>query len=259
VERRLAFGNVAEPYDRARPSYPEALIDDVIAFVGSCERVLEVGAGTGKATRLFGMRGSSLLGLEPSAEMARLARRNCAELPNVTIELSDFESFDGPGPFDLIFSAQAWHWVSPEIRYRKARALLRGGGVLALFWNRARWEGNALRSELMAAYERTVPKFGPTPGPMYPATQTPPELWGDWHGEIDEARGFEAPHVHSYDWSHDYSTSEYLDVIQTHSDHIVLGPEQLARLLDAVGEVLDGAGGSFRLEYTALLLLARAV
>jgi SAM-dependent methyltransferase len=179
-------------------------------------------------------------------------------MPNVRIEITDFESFDDIGPFDLIYSAQAWHWVSPDIRYRKARGLLRDGGVLALFWNRARWEGNALRSELMAVYERTVPNFAPTPGPMYPATQTPPELWGDWRREIDEARGFEEPQVQAYDWSQDYSTSEYLDVIQTHSDHIVLGPERLTRLLDAVGEVLDAAGGLFTLEYTALLLLARA-
>ncbi len=53
-DQRLAFGSVAELYDRARPSYPEALVDDVIAFAGVMPptRLLEVGAGTGKATRL---------------------------------------------------------------------------------------------------------------------------------------------------------------------------------------------------------------
>src|SRR5690349_16763087 len=110
VERRLAFGNVAELYDRARPSYPDTLVDDVVGFAAPCQRALDVGAGTGKATQLFTRRGVVVTAVEPSAEMAEIARRN---LPEVTIVPSDFEHFDGTGaPFDLIYSAQAWHWVS---------------------------------------------------------------------------------------------------------------------------------------------------
>jgi len=258
MERRLAFGEVAELYDRARPSYPDVLVEEVLAFAAPCRRALEVGAGTGKATRLFGQRGLNVTALEPSGEMASVARRNLADLDNVAIEGSDFEGFNGTGgPFDLIFSAQAWHWVSPDVRYVKARALLRPGGGLALFWNRARWESNPLRAKLRAAYERTVPDFGPTPGPMYPSTDTPPELWGAWQEEVEAAKGFGAPQYRSYNWSQDYSTTSYLDVIQTHSDHIVLGAERLTALLDAVGEVIENAGGKFTLTYATLLLLVR--
>ena len=258
-ERRLAFGDVAELYDRARPSYPDALVDDVITFAAPCERALEVGSGTGKATRLFAQRGVRVRALEPSEEMARVGRRNCAGFENVTVELSDFERYGGEGaPFDLIYSAQAWHWVSPEVRYTKARELLTPGGALATFWNRARWECNPIRDELRAAYRRAVPDFGPMPGPMYPSTDTPPELWGDWLTEVQAAGGFEEPSARAYDWSCEYSTNEYLEVIQTHSDHIVLGRERLGALVEAVGEVIDRAGGSFRLDYVALLLLARA-
>ena len=59
--RRLSFGSVAEQYDRIRPSYPEQLVDDVIAYAGdgltAAGRALEVGAGTGKATLQFAARG----------------------------------------------------------------------------------------------------------------------------------------------------------------------------------------------------------
>jgi protein-L-isoaspartate O-methyltransferase len=72
--RRLSFGAVAEADDRARPSYPPALVGDVLEFVGldpgSGDRVLEVGAGTGKATVVFAERGANVVALEPSAEMA---------------------------------------------------------------------------------------------------------------------------------------------------------------------------------------------
>ena len=94
----------------------------------SGDRALEVGAGTGKATVLFAARGFELVALEPSAEMAAVARRNCAGFENVTIEQAEFERWSPEGErFRLAFSAQAWHWVSPDIRYSRAReALVRG-------------------------------------------------------------------------------------------------------------------------------------
>jgi len=75
-ERRpaIVFGEVAETYDEARPSYPPQLGEDVVSFsrVGPGDRVLEVVSGTGKATVLFAAHGLSLLCLEPSAPMAEI-------------------------------------------------------------------------------------------------------------------------------------------------------------------------------------------
>ncbi len=115
-ERRLAFGEVAELYDRARPGYPAELIDDVIAFAPAAggTRALEVGAGTGKATELFAQRGLEIVALEPSAQMAAVARRNCARYENVSVEQIEFERWSPAGAsFGLVFSAQAWHWIAP--------------------------------------------------------------------------------------------------------------------------------------------------
>jgi SAM-dependent methyltransferase len=97
--RRLSFGGVADLYHRSRPSYPEALVDGVLEFAGAGEsdRAVEVGAGTGKATVLFAARGLDVVGIEPSAEMAQLARRNCAGYENVTIEEIEFERWRPPG------------------------------------------------------------------------------------------------------------------------------------------------------------------
>src|SRR5262249_47964047 len=137
-EQRLVFGEGAERYDLARPSYPDALIDDLIATAGVDGRgtALEVGTGTGKATAMFAARGISVLGIEPSAEMAAVARRNLAAYTNVAIERSDFETWDPAGrTFPLVFSAQAWHWVSPSVGYARAAAVLEPRGLLAAFWN----------------------------------------------------------------------------------------------------------------------------
>jgi SAM-dependent methyltransferase len=262
-ERRLAFGEVAELYDRARPSYPAALVDDVLEFAGAeaGDLALEVGAGTGRATALFAERGLEIRALEPSPEMAAVALRNCAGYANLTIDQSDFEHWRAGGRASkLLFSAQAWHWVTPELRYVRAREALSPGGALAVFWNRPRWESCALRDELQEAYRDGAPDFGPGtgPGPMHPATQAVPELWGDWEGELRAAPGFGKPDIRVYRWGHRYETDEYVRLLQTHSDHILLPPEQRGALLGAVAGVIDRNGGTLELEYVTLLCLARA-
>ena len=66
VEQRFVFDEIAELYDRARPGYPEALVDDVVALSGIAPggRILEIGSGTGKATEAFARRGFRIVCLE---------------------------------------------------------------------------------------------------------------------------------------------------------------------------------------------------
>jgi len=114
------FGEIAELYDHYRPAYPERLVDDLVELVplDAGEIGLEVGAGTGQATAMFAERGIQVVAVEPSAEMAAVAHRNCSAYPGVMIEESDFEHWDRSGrEFPLGFSAQAWHWVVPEVKY----------------------------------------------------------------------------------------------------------------------------------------------
>ncbi len=257
TERRLAFGSVAELYDCSRPSYPAALVDDVVAYSGATS-ALEVGAGTGRATVLFAERGLRIHAVEPSAEMAALARRNSARFDEVTIEETDFERYDpGGARFGLLYAAQAWHWVAPELRYAKAAEVLEPGGALALFWNRPRWEDSPLREDLRDAYHRTAPEFGPDPGPMHPDTDTEPELWGDWGNELSAAPEFGEPEVGTYAWATSYPADRYTRLLRTHSDHIMLGGGRLEALLAAVGDAIECHGGAIDVHYETLLCRAR--
>jgi SAM-dependent methyltransferase len=257
--RRLAFGAVAELYDEARPSYPQTLVDDVIAFAGvePPERILEVGAGTGKATVLFAAKGFGVLGIEPSEEMAAVARRNCAPYAGVRIEQTDFERWPGePLRFGLLFSAQAWHWVAPEVGYAKARSALREGGALAAFWNDPSWRECEIRGELAAAYQRAA--YVPSRGdPMYPA-QAPESGERDRHANHAAVAGFTESEHRTYRWSLDYTTSAYLRLIRTHSTHVLLAEESRRALLAEVAAVIDRHGGSLTLPMVTRLYLARA-
>jgi SAM-dependent methyltransferase len=261
AERRLAFGQVAEQYDRARPSYPAALVDDVLQFAGVAagDAAVEVGAGTGKATILFAASGLAIVALEPSHEMAEIARRKTAGLPNVAIEEIEFERWDPERPCRLLYSAQAWHWIDPRVRFVRARQALGEGAALAAFWNRMNWESSPLRDELIAVYRREAPELGweIAPGPMHPSSGDPEERWRDWQGDVALSTGFTAPEWRTYAWVQAYRRDEYLSLLQTHSDHLMLARPRRQALLRAVGETIDGAGGVIEIEYVTRLGLAR--
>jgi SAM-dependent methyltransferase len=254
--RRLSFGGVADLYDQSRPSYPDALVDDVLEYAGTGEsdRAVEVGAGTGKATVLFAARGLSVTGIEPSAEMAAIARHNCAGFENVTIEETEFERWRPGHEFRLVFSGQAWHWITREVRYVAARAALCYGGALAAFWNRPDWGACDLREEFGEAYRRNG-HADDADDPMNPLAR-PGD--GAWSTEIAGASGFDRAEVRSYPWHHDYTAAEYCGLLSTHSPCLILDPPDRERLLADIADAIDGAGGGFRMTYATNLCLARA-
>jgi SAM-dependent methyltransferase len=257
--RRLVFGEVADLYDRHRPGYPPALIDDVVAQAGLAdgERVLEVGAGTGKATEALLARGLDIVAVEPSPEMADALRRR-PEADRVQIILSDFEHAELDGEtFGLLISAQAWHWVDPATGYARARSALRAGGLLALVWNRVAWPpDHPLRRALTVTYERIVPDLGPE-GPMhpaYPGSSADP----DWTAEIAAQPGFEGAQVRYYPWSIDYTAQSYPALLSTLSEVRLLDAPVRERLLKQVAQTVREHGESFTMPMRTRLCTARA-
>jgi SAM-dependent methyltransferase len=258
--RRLVFGEVADLYDRHRPAYPPALIDDLVAGAGlrDGQRVLEVGAGTGKATAMVAARGLRVVAIEPSPSMAAIARRHCAGDLNVEIVESDFEHWDPGGEhFPLLYSAQAWHWIDPERKYGLARRALIPGGLLAAFWNRAAWDSTELRSALIAVYQRLVPDM-PADGPMHPANPSPGRDDDDWAGELAGVSGFADLTRRSYRWSQQYTATEFAGLLGTLSETRLLGSEVRARLLAAVTDTVDTHGGTITMPIVTYLHTARA-
>lgn len=132
------FNEVPELYDRVRPTYPDELFDDLAAITGVHQGslVLEVGCGTGQATRSLAALGFSLTAVEPGEGMAALARERVEGFENVQIETSTFEEWNDQGRrFDLLVAAESWHWVDPSIGWPRAHGVLRPGGWMALIGN----------------------------------------------------------------------------------------------------------------------------
>ncbi len=252
------FGEVAELYDRYRPTYPGRLIDDLVELAGldGGRPALEVGAGTGKATVLFAERGIAVIAVEPSTEMITIARRNLRMAGNVWFEQGDFEAWDPAGRrFALVFSAQAWHWVDPLIGYEKAGSVLEPDGVLAAFWNRPDWARAPARELLVAAYQRAAPDLVPDEDPMHPAH----ELSGDeqsWRADTTAA-GLADAGVRCYPWSVTYSANEYAGRLMTSSGIRLLDDKRRRALTDEVQAAIQHSGGTLTLPHSTELCLAR--
>ena len=126
-----SFDAAAELYERARPSYPQQAVDWLLE--SAPQRVLDLGAGTGKLTRLLAGRVDVLYAVDPSPNMlAQLADA----VPQAIIAVGAAEAIPLPdGSVDAVLVAQAWHWVDPARALPEVRRVLAPRGVLGLIWN----------------------------------------------------------------------------------------------------------------------------
>jgi SAM-dependent methyltransferase len=163
---RHLFDAVAGLYDTTRQGYPDEIVGTVCTTAGLAPgaAVLEIGCGTGQLTRQLAGRGFSLTAIDIGASMVAAARRHVAD-PKAAFEVCSFEDFAGAGPFDLIVSATAFHWVDPSIGWAKAARLLRSGGWLALM-STGELYPEPLRTQLREQwnrYNRKIVRIGDQP------------------------------------------------------------------------------------------------
>ncbi|HET9910817.1 MAG TPA: class I SAM-dependent methyltransferase [Anaerolineales bacterium] len=248
-----SFDTVAELYDTYRPSYPVPLVEQILSTtdIPGDGRILEIGSGTGKATILFAQRGYSILCIEPGEHLARIARKNLAAFPKVNFQLTTFENWESDGNlFDLVISAQAFHWVTQEVRYQKTAHLLKPRGYLVIFYNHYRPLGASIRQKLDHVYQRYAPELGPDQPNSHRSIQY-------WINELSENDCFDLVEVKRFLWQEIYSTPQYLGLLNTYSDHLRLPEERRQKLFGGIKEILEQEGNRIEKPYEAVAYIAR--
>ncbi|MFL1379703.1 MULTISPECIES: class I SAM-dependent methyltransferase [unclassified Nocardiopsis] len=239
VRLSRTFDEDAELYDRARPGYPPELFDDLasMAGIGPGCRVLEIGAGTGKATLPLAESGCRVTAVELGAGMATVARRNLAGFEEVEVVTADFETWPLPEePFDVVVAVTAFHWIDPAVRMTKTADALRSGGTLAVVATQHVAGGSEeFFVEVQGCYERFDPAT--VPG-MRPPTAADIDT-SDHADEVARSGRFGPVTVRRYEWDLAYTTTEYLDVLRTYSGHRALPPQARDGLLDCIAALID--------------------
>ncbi len=178
TERALSFGAVAAAYERFRPGYPDAVVDEVLAYAGRPVRTaLEIGAGTGKATRVFARQGIAVTATDPDAAMLQELRTHVPD--SVVTVQSTFEDLPITPVYDLVFAAASLHWTRPDDRWARVAGLLRPGGSFASFGGQVHLADPELeravqtaRSPFLADDEVASPDGTPADSPLqWPGTE----------------------------------------------------------------------------------------
>jgi SAM-dependent methyltransferase len=258
TRRPEAFNEIAALYDRARPLYPQAVIDDLLALTGvqAGDHVLEIGCGTGQITVPLAERGLRITALEPGPDLAAIARGKLAAYPDALVVERRFEDYDlPPEPFDLVVSATAFHWVDPGIRVAKSAAALKPGGHLAIIqthWGIGTYrDAFGVRSQF--CYERWEPET--EPGFVLPVIADMPATCP----ELDDSPRFASVEHRRYEQVNHYSTATYLDLLRTFSNFLGLDAAARAGLLTCLGQLIDAEfDGNLERSDTRDLWLARA-
>lgn len=257
---RGTFDGVAELYDRARPTYPPEMFEDLaaVASLAPGSRVLEIACGTGQATLPLAQRGYTVEAVELGAALAAVARRHLAAYPRARVSVSPFEAWPLPAePFDLVLCATAFHWLDPTVRLARCAQALRPGGWLAVV-DTVHVDGGAT-SELFVQAQECYLAWDPEtkPGFRLPSVQDVPVERDDLR-DGDEGGRFEPAVLRRYLREVAYSTEEYLDVLRTYSSVRRLPPQNQERLLDCLATLVDTRhGGRVHLVYLRELRLLR--
>jgi SAM-dependent methyltransferase len=256
------FNEVPELYDRLRPGYPEELFSDLVAITGLDQQsaVLEVGCGTGQATRSLAALRCSVTAVESGPAMAALARRNLDAFGNVEVETSRFEDWDDRGRrFDVVVAAASWHWVDPSIGWRRAHQVLRPGGWMAILGHvvvrrPGEPEVYANTADLHERYSPGNPDWGHPP--LEYEVRATSEGWGP--AVEDPGSLFGPTIVRWYPTVQWFDGEGFADLLRSNSIYRELDSDIREPLLDAVAErIRIRMGDRAPRRYLSLLRIGR--
>ncbi|PSK67828.1 putative methyltransferase [Micromonospora sp. MH33] len=232
-DRALSFGVVAEAYERFRPGCPAALFDTVMTYAGRPVRTaLEIGAGTGKATRLLAQRGVAVTATEPDVAMlAELRRHVPADVRTVRAAFEDLRPGESYG---LVYAAAALHWTNPEGRWSRVAALVEPGGVFASFGGPVQLADPAVEEAVRAARAPFLAS-DEVPSP----DGTPPGDDMQWPGtELQRSQWFADVQQSVIERRLTMTARDYVGLLSTISAYLVLPAAEREQVYSRIMRVL---------------------
>lgn len=256
-----SFDENARLYDSIRPTYPTEVFDYIgeTARLPANAQLLEIGPGTGQATLPFAQQGYQITGVELGQNLAVLACQKLIDYPNVHIINDSFEEtlFDN-GQFDLVYSATAFHWIHPDLKFTKTFKLLKPTGYLAIIHtvHVSDEKGDEFFHASQPIYDRyqseNVSKFNianESPKPPFVSSIKP--------NPLDEAL-FKKPDFKVFPMICTYTSDEYIDLLKTYSPTSAMDTNRRKSFLDEIRDLINTQfGGKLDKSYAISLTMAQ--
>lgn len=254
MELRLKFNEDAANYDKARPSYPNELFNDIITYSGinRNSNILEIGIGTGQATLPFLELGCNVTAVELGSDLAEYTSAKFSSYNNLNIINADFIEADlKSGYYDLIYCATAFHWLPQKEAFNKIKKLLKANGTLALFWNHP--FPNREDDEVNMASRRVYDKYRPTDKPISEFSEN------DLKKRRNELaqNEFKCVEAKLYKRTRALTLEEYIALINTYSDHRALPDDIRLPFEKEMQSAINVLGGKINIYDTIDLYLAK--
>jgi SAM-dependent methyltransferase len=253
---KATFDKLASTYEEARPGYATEVYSCINSFktFSPTSRILEVGAGSGIATKeIADYWHSKIIALEPGHNLCILANKNLINSHNVEILETTFEDYNNSATqFDALFSATAFHWIDPTIKYQKADKLLKDDGLLILYWNNY----SICEEKLGKTIEDLYEKYGmKTSNKTVEERQT--ENIEKRKAEIEDSGLFHIMSHKIFKNQIPYSTMRYQSLLKTFSDHSKSKVPNIDSFFDEVGKVIDENNGKIDVNIMVNLEIAQ--
>ena len=246
---RTTFDHVATAYDAARPDYPAGLYDVLESALGQPllrAEVLDVGAGTGIATRALAGRGARVVAVDPGPVVLGLLRARSTS--RVRVVLGDGNNLPlRDGCVDLVTYAQSWHWTDPARSMAEAARVLHERGVLAVWWNFLVADGAPWFEDYTARNEVSTPTYDRRHRDV------------DWGGPLQSSGLFGWVRPVEIPWTRTVPVDDFVTDQSSHSHVALLPADDREKLLGRLGSDLLGAfpGGVADLPYVTRIWACR--
>lgn len=235
ADKRLSFNEVPEIYDEIRPSYPAALFDVLFAMLPPAPTIVEVGPGTGQATKDLLSRGASVHAVEIGPATAAKLRRNLAST-SLEVSVGDFEQIELAGSSaDAVFAATAYHWIGARAQTDRPAFVLRAGGIVAVV--DLIQVTSAVDAGFFDAAQPIYDRYGQGHrGPPAPARgDVDPPIRAVLEGD----QRFQQVVVRRWDWDQTYTTAEYRKLVRSFSATQLMASSPRLGLLEDLEALID--------------------
>ncbi len=256
MELKNTFDKVAREYDKYRPGYPAQLFLDIIEYasVKPSDSILEIGCGTGQATKGFVDLGyDHVTCIELGQQLADMTREKFKDRTHVKVIHSSFEDWQSDGNrFDLAISATAFHFIQPQqLGYRKVFDLLRDRGAIAFFWTVHVPSFDHVFNRIRESYRKYAPHLDDSNAPTV-------EQIIHERSDLTVRDGlFEDLSLKEYRWTGLYTSDEYVALLNTNSRHRLLHDDTRVQLFESIKSAIDQHGGIVKKPQVVVLFLAR--